>query len=102
MLRRLTLLFIILPAAIMLVALAVANRGNVDFTLDPFHPGNPALTFSLPLFVWLFAAMAIGVALGGAATWLKQGRYRKQARENAKVFASPPVSVHPALPAPGV
>ena len=101
MLRRLTLLFIILPAAIMLVALAVANRGTVDFTLDPFHPCNPALTFSLPLFVWLFAAMAIGVALGGAATWLKQGRYRKQARENAKVFASPP-PVHPALPAPGV
>lgn len=101
MLRRLTTLFIILPVAIVLVALAVANRGGVDFTLDPFHPGNPALTFRLPLFAYMFAAMALGVALGGVATWLKQGRYRKQARENARVFSSPPVSAHSALPAPG-
>jgi uncharacterized integral membrane protein len=66
--------------AIVLIALAVANRAFVPFTLDPFNPGNPALTLSLPLFVYLFLALLLGVVIGGAATWMRQGRYRRQAR----------------------
>jgi uncharacterized integral membrane protein len=68
------------PVAIVLIALAVANRTFVPFTLDPFNPGNPALTLSLPLFVYLFLALLLGVLIGGAATWMRQGRYRRQAR----------------------
>jgi hypothetical protein len=29
------------PLAIILVALAVANRTPVAFTMDPFNPGSP-------------------------------------------------------------
>ena len=58
MYNRFVLIVVFVPLAIILVALAVANRGLVDFTLDPFNPGNPALTLKLPLFVYLFLAIA--------------------------------------------
>ena len=41
MVNRFVLIAVFVPLAIILVALAVANRGQVAFTLDPFNPGNP-------------------------------------------------------------
>ena len=83
MIKRIVTIIVIVPVAIVLIALAVANRGFVPFTLDPFNPGNPGLTLSLPLFIYLFLALLLGVLIGSAATWLRQGRYRKRARRNA-------------------
>ena len=80
MLNRFVLIAVFVPLAIILVALAVANRGTTAFTMDPFNPGNPALTVQLPLFVLLFAAVCVGLVVGSLATWFKQGRYRKMAR----------------------
>jgi uncharacterized integral membrane protein len=80
MIKRTVTIIVIVPVAIVLIALAVANRTFVPFTLDPFNPGNPALTISLPLFVYLFLALLLGVLIGGGATWMRQGRYRRQAR----------------------
>lgn len=81
MFNRFILIVVFVPLAIILVALAVANRELVAFTLDPFNPGNPKLTLSLPLFIFLFLALAIGMIVGSLATWVKQGRYRKLARQ---------------------
>lgn len=81
MLNRILLIVVVVPVAIVLVALAVANRTPVPFTMDPFNPGNPALTIQTPLFVLLFAAIAFGMIVGSIATWLRQGRYRKLARQ---------------------
>jgi len=72
---------IFIPLGIVLVALAVANRATVPFTIDPFNPGNPGLTVQLPFFVFLFAALALGLLIGSAVTWVRQGRYRRQARD---------------------
>lgn len=80
MFNRLVLVLVFLPLAIVLIALAVANRGITAFTLDPFNPGNPALTVQVPLFFLLFAALAVGMIVGGVTTWLRQGHYRKLAR----------------------
>lgn len=80
MLNRIIVVVILVPVAVVLVALAVANRQPASFTLDPFNPGNAALTLQLPLFVMLFLALIIGMVIGGGAAWLKQGRYRKEAR----------------------
>jgi hypothetical protein len=80
MLNRFVLIAVFVPLAIILVALAVANRGITAFTMDPFNPGNPALTVQLPLFALLFAAVGVGLVVGSLATWFKQGRYRKIAR----------------------
>ncbi|MER9946883.1 DUF1049 domain-containing protein [Mesorhizobium sp. M0047] len=81
MFNRFVLIVIFVPLAIILIALAVANRELVAFTLDPFNPGNPKLTLTLPLFIFLFLALAIGMIVGSVATWVKQGRYRKLARQ---------------------
>lgn len=83
MLNRLLVVVVVIPIAVVLIALAVANRGMTAFTLDPFNPGNPALTINLPLFILLFATLALGMILGSFATWLKQGRYRKMARQRS-------------------
>jgi uncharacterized integral membrane protein len=88
MLNRLILIVVFVPLAIVLIALAVANRELVGFTFDPFHPGNPALTLKLPLFAFLFLALLVGVLIGSTATWFKQGRFRKLARKREQEVRS--------------
>ncbi|CAG1011512.1 MAG: DUF1049 domain-containing protein [Rhizobiaceae bacterium] len=88
MLNRFVIVAVFVPLAIILIALAVANRGMVPFTVDPFNPGNPALTIQLPLFVLLFAAAGLGLVVGGLVTWWKQGRYRKLARQREQEIQS--------------
>lgn len=88
MLRRFFWIVVMIPLAIILIALSVANRAVVPFTIDPFTPGNPALTFSAPLFMLLFACLAIGLILGSVVTWLAQGRHRAAARRAAAEAAS--------------
>jgi uncharacterized integral membrane protein len=111
MLNRFVLIVVFVPLAIILVALAVANRGAASFTMDPFNPGNPGLTLQAPLFVLLFSALALGMVIGSLATWFKQGRYRKVARLRgqeaetlrqaaARGGAVQPVPQAPALPRP--
>lgn len=102
MANRIFLVLILIPLAIVLVALAVANRGLAAFTLDPFNPGNPALTYTVPLFLLLFAALAIGMLLGSFVTWVKQGRYRKLARQKTieAEAAARSARTAPSLPKP--
>jgi len=109
--NRFLKIVVFIPLAIVLVALAVANRAATPFTIDPFNPGNPGLTVQWPLFVYLFAALALGLVIGSVATWLRQGRYRKLARESTSELQvlrdrpTPPPPVVPAataLPRPGV
>lgn len=107
MVNRIVLVVVFVPLAVILIALAVANREMVAFTLDPFNPGNPALTLTLPLFVMLLVTLALGVVIGGAVTWIKQGRYRKLARQRSaeaeslrQAMATTPVPPKPVLPGP--
>lgn len=74
---------LLLPVAILVVLLAVANRGPVTLSLDPFSRGGPEISFTLPLFAALFAALALGVVIGGIASWTAQGKHR-QARRSYK------------------
>jgi uncharacterized integral membrane protein len=102
MFNRVLLVVVFVPVAIILIALAVANREIVPFTFDPFNPGNPALTIQLPLFVLLFASLGIGLIVGSVATWFKQGYYRRLARQRGlEAKAARDLSARPATPAPG-
>ncbi|CAN7579631.1 LapA family protein [Rhizobium sp. LjRoot254] len=76
-------LIVLVPIAIILVVLSVANRHFVTLALNPFRPDDTLLSVSLPLFVFLFIALMAGVILGSLVTWFAQGRYRKQARDEA-------------------
>ena len=75
--RRLVTLFVVLPLTIIVVVVSVANRDPIDFAL---YPGSSAVSIEAPLFVFLFAAVAIGVVLGGIATWIGQKKWRRAAR----------------------
>ena len=80
MLRRIVWLAIVVPVALLLVTLAVANRHSVRLVLDPFRPADPIVFVNLPFYVYLLGAVLVGVAIGGAATWLTQARWRRSAR----------------------
>lgn len=80
MLRRIATLVIAFPVAAVLVAIAVSNRQPVELILDPFRPATPALSVSLPFYVYLLGALIAGVVLGGMATWFGQSRWRRTAR----------------------
>lgn len=71
---------LLIPIAVVLIALAVANRHSVTVSVNPFNPADPVFSFNIPVFWLLFASVALGILIGGIASWAKQGRYRKEAR----------------------
>jgi len=89
MLRVIKILFLCLIGCVV-AAYAVANRAPVRFVLDPLSPfSDKSLVPSIeePLYVYLFAAVFVGMFLGAAAVWTGQGRWRKAARAQSKEAA---------------
>lgn len=82
--RKLILGLVIVPLGVLLIALAVVNRKPVELILDPFGGPDPSLSFSAPLFLFLLGAFALGLVIGGLATWFKQGKWRKTARSQRR------------------
>ena len=78
--KRIAGLFVLLPIGILIVALAVANRQVVTVSIPPQVGDAPLYSFSLPLFALLFAVLFVGMMIGSFATWITQGKHRKQAR----------------------
>jgi ribose/xylose/arabinose/galactoside ABC-type transport system permease subunit len=64
---RLSTYAIGIPAAAVAAVLAVANRQDVLFSLDPFSREAPAIAIQIPLFVLLFLAIGIGILFGWLA-----------------------------------
>ena len=71
---------ILFPIAILVVLLAVANRGPVTLSLDPFSREAPEIAVTVPLFALIFGAVMLGVLIGGLAAWLAQGKHRRAER----------------------
>lgn len=84
MIKRLVWLFVVLPAAIVLIAFSLANRHDVRLSLDPFSSTDPFLAIDAPFFLFLLGSFLVGLLLGGFVTWLKQSQWRRAARENLK------------------
>ena len=80
MIRKIVNALILIPLAIVLVVFAVANRQTVTVSFDPFNPAEPAVSLALPLYVLVLALVIAGVILGGAAAWMRQGKWRGRAR----------------------
>jgi uncharacterized integral membrane protein len=78
--RRFLAALILVPLAVVFVALAVANRQPVTVSFDPFEQAHPAIVFALPLFVLMFLLLIAGVVVGGVAAWLRQSKWRRAAR----------------------
>ena len=82
--KRIIEVIILLPLAIVLIFLAVANRTPVSLSINPFDPADPAYLVTVPLFWVIFGAIAVGIVLGGVAVWLHHARFRKAARKHRK------------------
>jgi uncharacterized integral membrane protein len=80
MIRKIVTFLVLGLLAALLVMFAVANRQPVAISLDPFDQADPALVFSLPLYQLIFSVLIGGVLLGGAASWLRQSKWRRRAR----------------------
>jgi uncharacterized integral membrane protein len=116
LLRRIAAAIVLLPLAAIIIAFAVANRQRVALSFDPFASG-PDVAFAtrpLPLFLLLLAALIVGVVVGGSASWLRHGRWRRAARRLERDLArlreelerhkhpagSTPANIPPAVPPP--
>lgn len=92
---------ILVPVALVIVLFSVANRAPVRVSFDPISRDAPVLAFDLPLFAVVLAAIAVGVLIGGLASWLAQGKHRKAARRNrreAEALRSEAQSLRAAVP----
>jgi uncharacterized integral membrane protein len=89
MLRKIITALIVVPAALVIVLFAVANRAPVRVSLDPFAGGPPMFGVSVPLFLLVLVVLVLGVILGGVSAWMGQSRWRHRARRlSAELKAS--------------
>jgi uncharacterized integral membrane protein len=76
--RRFAYWIILIPAAVFLIAFALANRQRVFLSL-PFDGG-----VDLPLFLIFFLSVLFGALLGGFITWNTQRPWRTLSRRQVK------------------
>jgi uncharacterized integral membrane protein len=72
---------ILIPLGLLFVVFAVANRHFVTVSFDPFNSRNPSVAIALPLFAVIILVAILGVLAGGIATWIRQGYWRRSARQ---------------------
>jgi uncharacterized integral membrane protein len=80
MVRKIVTVLILLPLAVVVIALAVANRQSVVISFDPFDQAHPAFAPALPLYQLMLLLVIAGVVIGGIAAWLRQSKWRRAAR----------------------
>jgi uncharacterized integral membrane protein len=80
--RKFFTALIVIPLALILIVFAVANRHFVTLSFDPFNSADPSVAIHLPLFVVIILVAIVGVVAGGSATWFRQRRWRRAARQH--------------------
>ena len=78
--RKLLAALILVPLAVVIIVFAVANRQPVTVSFDPFSSDQPAASLTLPLFALVILLLVCGVLLGGMASWLRHGKWRRATR----------------------
>ena len=79
--RKFITALVVIPLGLFFIIFAVANRHFVTVSFDPFNSATPTVAVSMPLFVLIIAVAILGVTAGGMASWFKQGRWRRAARQ---------------------
>jgi uncharacterized integral membrane protein len=79
--RKFFTALVLIPLGVIFVVFAVANHHLVTVSFDPFNSGDPSIAVRLPLFVVIIAMAMIGVVAGSFATWFRQRRWRRAARQ---------------------
>ncbi len=66
---------LLILVAVLVVAFAIVNRQAVTLNFWPLP-----FAATVPLYLVMLGALALGVAVGGIATWVRGGRWRRRAR----------------------
>ena len=85
--RRVLAWIILAPVATVALLFAVANRRWVTVSFDPFSADAPAYAAELPMFLVIFAALILGVIVGGIAVWSSKLRWQMAAHRAEKELA---------------
>ena len=80
--RKFFTALVVIPLGLFFVIFAVANRHLVTLSFDPFNSVTPTVAVTLPLFVVIIAVAMLGVLAGGMASWVRQGKWRRAARQH--------------------
>jgi uncharacterized integral membrane protein len=80
--RKLFTALVVIPLGLIFIVFAVANRHLVTVSFDPFNSVDPSVAITLPLFIVIIAVAMAGVIAGGMATWFRQRRWRRAARQH--------------------
>ena len=83
--RLIRLIFVVL-IALFLIALALANRDMVTLSAFPANFGQflgGQWTITLPLFLVIFVAFALGMIFGLVGEWLRESHIRRAAKDDA-------------------
>lgn len=80
--RKFFTALVVIPLGLLFIVFAVANRHLVTVSFDPFNSADPSVAVTMPLFAVIIVAAIFGVAAGGMATWFRQGRWRRAARQH--------------------
>ena len=80
--RKFFTALVVIPLGLIFLIFAVANRHLVTVSFDPFNSATPTVAVTLPLFVLIIAVAILGVVAGGMATWFRQARWRRAARQH--------------------
>jgi uncharacterized integral membrane protein len=80
--RKFFTAMVLIPLGLIFVVFAVANRHLVTVSFDPFNSTDPSIAATLPLFVVIIGVAILGVLAGGSATWFRQRRWRRAARQH--------------------
>lgn len=75
---------IVVPIALVLILIAIANRAPVIVSFDPFERGASEFSFSVPLYALLLGTLLLGVLIGGFGAWLSAGRQRRSGRASRR------------------
>jgi uncharacterized integral membrane protein len=80
--RKFFTALVVIPVGVFFIIFAVANRHLVTVSFDPFNSVTPTVAVTLPLFVVIIAVAMLGVLAGGMASWFRQGKWRRAARQH--------------------
>ena len=77
--KRFTFYAVLVPFATVVLLFALSNRQTVTISLNPF--GSDLSGPQMPLFLLIFIVLAVGILIGGLASWLNHGKIRRAARQ---------------------
>lgn len=82
---RLLLLLVLAVIGLALIGFLVANWHPVALSLDPVRGiDDPAIGYTLPLAVVIFAVFVLGTLFGWLVGWVGQGSWRREARHQRR------------------